>query len=80
MIATTPMRATEAIAHVRAKRGIAAPNLGFRAQLVVWERQFEDAKTRAAEERRRNARSVGVFRWMRITKPMGLSKKRLDET
>ncbi|KAF8557700.1 phosphatases II [Imleria badia] len=77
LIATTPMRSTEAIAHVQAKRGIVSPNLGFRRQLAAWEGQFEDAKRRAAEERRR---SVGPFGWMRMAKPTGLSKRHLHET
>jgi len=78
------MRSTEAIVHVQAKRGIVAPNLGFRRQLMVWERQFEDAKTRAAEERRREARSVGVFgdalsKWMDKAKSTRLLKTRSQE-
>lgn len=62
------MRAREAIAHVQAKRGIVAPNLGFRRQLVAWERQFDDAKAKGEEERRK-AKSMGAFgdtlsKWM----------------
>jgi len=69
LVATTPMRATEAIAHVQSKRGIAAPNLGFRRQLVAWGRQFDDAKAKAAQERRRETKSMRVFgdtlnKWM----------------
>lgn len=69
LVATTPMRAREAIAHVQSKRGIVSPNIGFRRQLVAWERQFDDAKAKAAEERRRKARSIGIFgdalsKWM----------------
>ena len=78
------MRATEAIAHVQTKRGIVAPNLGFRRQLAAWERQFEDAKTRAAEERRRKTRSVGVFgdalKWIGKSKSTRLLKRRSQET
>lgn len=85
LVATTPMRATEAIAHVQAKRGIAMPNLGFRRQLMSWERQFEDAKVRAAEERRRKTRSMGTLpnalsRWMGMNRAGGLSKSRSHET
>jgi atypical dual specificity phosphatase len=85
LVATTPMRATEAISHVQAKRGIVAPNLGFRRQLVEWERQFEDAKTRSAEERRRKTRSAGVFgdalsKWIGKSTPTRLSKRRSQET
>lgn len=79
------MRATEAIAHVRAKRGIVSPNAGFRRQLIAWERQFDDAKAKAAEERRRRTRSASVFgdalsKWMCKTKSRSLSKRRLHET
>ncbi|KAG9312854.1 protein-tyrosine phosphatase-like protein [Chiua virens] len=61
LVATTPMRSVEAIAHVRAKRGIVSPNIGFRSQLATWELQFEDAKVRAAEDQRRKAGSLSVF-------------------
>jgi len=61
LVATTPMRATEAIAFVQAKRGIVSPNPGFRRQLILWERQFEDARARAVQERRRKSRSIGGF-------------------
>lgn len=79
------MRSTEAIVHVRAKRGIVAPNVGFRRQLMVWERKFDDAKARTAEERRRKARSMSVFgnalsKWMGKAKSRGPLKKRLHET
>ena len=79
------MRATEAIAHVQTKRGIVAPNLGFRRQLATWERQFEDAKTKAAAEQRRKARSVCYFgdalsKWIGKSKLTGLSKRRSQET
>ena len=53
------MRALESIKHVQAKRGIVAPNLGFRQQLVIWGRQFEEAKIQAEGERRRKRRSIG---------------------
>ncbi|KAG2150272.1 protein-tyrosine phosphatase-like protein [Suillus bovinus] len=58
LVATTSMDALETIKHVQAKRGIVAPNIGFRRQLVVWGRQFEEAKIRADEEHRRK-RSIG---------------------
>ncbi|KAH7881775.1 phosphatases II [Phlebopus sp. FC_14] len=58
LIATSPMRALDALAYVQAKRGIVAPNLGFRHQLVVWGRQFDEEKTRAEEEQRKKRRGV----------------------
>jgi atypical dual specificity phosphatase len=54
------MRALETIEHVQAKRGIVAPNIGFRRQLVIWGRQFEEAKIRANEERRKRRNMGGV--------------------
>lgn len=60
LVATTPMRALETIEHVQAKRGIVAPNIGFRRQLVIWGRQFEEAKIRADEERRKRRNIGGV--------------------
>ncbi|KAG2747271.1 phosphatases II [Suillus brevipes Sb2] len=60
LVATTPMRALESIEHVQAKRGIVAPNIGFRRQLVIWGRQFEEAKIRADEERRKRRNMGGV--------------------
>ncbi|KAF9245356.1 protein-tyrosine phosphatase-like protein [Melanogaster broomeanus] len=79
LVATTPMGALDALAHVQAKRGIVAPNLGFRRQLVTWGHQFDEAKARAEEERRRRGRSVGVIggvlsRWMSKTKSGGETK------
>jgi atypical dual specificity phosphatase len=59
LIATTPMHALETITHVQAKRGIVAPNIGFRRQLIIWGRQFEEAKIRADEEHRKKRRSIG---------------------
>ncbi|KAG0699916.1 protein-tyrosine phosphatase-like protein [Suillus ampliporus] len=53
LVATTPMRALESIKHVQAKRGIVCPNIGFRRQLIIWGRQFEEAKIRAEEEHRK---------------------------
>lgn len=53
------MHALESIKYVQAKRGIVAPNLGFRKQLVIWGRQFEEAKIQAEKERRRKRRSIG---------------------
>jgi atypical dual specificity phosphatase len=53
------MRPLESIKHVQAKRGIVAPNLGFRKQLVIWGRQFDDAKVLEEKERRRKRRSIG---------------------
>lgn len=64
------MRATQAIAHVRSKRGIISPNYGFRRQLVAWEHQCDEAKAKAeAEEERqrkaRNKRVLGIVtKWM----------------
>lgn len=58
LVATTPMHALETIKHVQAKRGIVAPNIGFRRQLIIWGRQFEEAKIRADQEHRRK-RSIG---------------------
>lgn len=59
LVATTPMHALETIKHVQAKRGIVAPNIGFRRQLVIWGRKFEEAKIRADEEHRRKRHSIG---------------------
>jgi atypical dual specificity phosphatase len=53
------MRALESIKHVQAKRGIVSPNIGFCRQLVIWGRQFEEAKILADEERRRKRRNIG---------------------
>lgn len=64
------MGAREAIAHVQAKRGIAAPNFGFRRQLVAWERQFDDAKAKAAKERRRKVFGDALSRWMGKTRAL----------
>ncbi|KAG1726086.1 protein-tyrosine phosphatase-like protein [Suillus paluster] len=58
LVATTPMRALDSIEHVQAKRGIVCPNIGFRRQLIIWGRQFEEVKIRAEEERRRKRRSI----------------------
>lgn len=79
------MRATEAIAHVRAKRGIVAPNVGFRRQLIAWGCQFDDAKARAAEEKRKKAGNMGVLvealsKWVGGAKSKRLSKTRSHET
>ncbi|KIJ61952.1 hypothetical protein HYDPIDRAFT_95280 [Hydnomerulius pinastri MD-312] len=79
LVATTPMHALEAIAHVQSKRGIVAPNLGFRRQLVVWGRQFDKEKAQAEEERRKRRRSAAVVgdvlsRWMGRTKSGGEGK------
>jgi atypical dual specificity phosphatase len=52
------MHALESIKYVQAKRGIVAPNLGFRKQLVIWGRQFEEAKIQAEKERRKR-RNIG---------------------
>lgn len=73
------MRALDALAHVQAKRGIVAPNLGFRRQLVIWGRQFDEEKARAEEERRKKRRSAGVVgevwsRWMGKAKSGGQAK------
>lgn len=59
LVATTPMHALESIKHVQAKRGIVAPNIGFCRQLIIWGRQFEEAKIRADKEHRRKRRSIG---------------------
>lgn len=40
LIATSDMRAAEAIAHTQIKRRIVCPNLGFRKQLEVYARQL----------------------------------------
>ncbi|KAG8220832.1 hypothetical protein J3R82DRAFT_2326 [Butyriboletus roseoflavus] len=74
----------EAIAHIQAKRGIVAPNIGFRRQLMAWERQFDDAKARAAEEQRKQARGMGVLvkalsKWVGKSKSRRLSKGRLHD-
>jgi len=59
LVATTSMCPLESIKHVQAKRGIVAPNLGFRKQLIIWGRRFEEAKIQAEQERRRKKRSIG---------------------
>ncbi|KAG6335270.1 hypothetical protein ID866_3826 [Astraeus odoratus] len=65
LVATTPMRALESIAYVQAKRGIVAPNLGFRYQLFKWGQQFEQEKLRMEEERRKRRGILHVFRVIR---------------
>ncbi|KAH7920385.1 phosphatases II [Leucogyrophana mollusca] len=52
LVATTPMSPTQAIAFVQAKRGIVAPNVGFKRQLAIYGKQFEAEKIRAAEAKR----------------------------
>ncbi|KAF9221471.1 phosphatases II [Gyrodon lividus] len=76
LVATTTMRALDALAHVQAKRGIVAPNLGFRRQLVAWGRQFDEAKARAEGARQKRGRGAGVVgetlsRWIGKTKSGG---------
>lgn len=73
LVATTTMRALDALAHVQAKRGIVAPNLGFRRQLVTWGRQFDEAKVRAEGDRRKRGGGAGILgealeRWTAKTK------------
>ncbi|KAI0251776.1 protein-tyrosine phosphatase-like protein [Lactifluus subvellereus] len=47
LIATTKMTPDEALAAVKAKRGIVCPNLGFRRQLEEYARQVQRGKVRA---------------------------------
>jgi atypical dual specificity phosphatase len=51
LVATMRMTPDEALAAVRAKRGIACPNLGFRRQLEEYQRQVQAGQGKAPARR-----------------------------
>ena len=62
LIATTQMTPNEALAAVKAKRGIVSPNMGFLRQLEEYTRQVQPGRGKAPTRPRRGENVAGIIR------------------